>query len=634
MATPSSHSSQDKASSPVSVEIAAPGWFEAYKETYIAGAAHGFILSGDIYGFTPGGISQRGYLEAALADKREIVVRYDRARGFNFVLESMRAKAGKLVAGQSQGGQLSNDGKAMLDEINSFFGSRGLETNLGGDDDPFGGQQQPLEALRLLELLLRAPKAKGKVAVLLDFTELLCPALGEKAMMSREDRDVLGLLMGWGQDTVLGRCDNPIFLLVAKLAELHGDLRSSGSGYRVIDVPLPTREERERYLTGYLSKRAERKKPIPLLDLTLAELANLTAGLNLRHVEDILLLAYRSGGVSRMLVKGRKDAIITSEYSEIAEMIEPLEGGFSALGGMDHLVNWAKMELITPLVQGGTDVPKGVLLVGPPGTGKTYFVRALAKEVGFNAVMLRSENILSKWLGESEAKLKQFFAFARALTPCLVFFDELDQSDLSSRGNSSGNPVASNLFNQMLQFMSDETLRGKMVAFFASNRPDLIDSALLRFGRMDAIIPVLLPDENARAGIARVQARSQGMAITDGAVSLLAERSVDYSAADIAAVVGKAKKLARRANHAQIEDDDVQAALGYIRPATPQIARKYTLLAIDACNDAELLPPEYAAELADRARLKGKIRAAEQEAEGILPTMTPGDREDREERSW
>jgi SpoVK/Ycf46/Vps4 family AAA+-type ATPase len=173
--------------------------------------------------------------------------------------------------------------------------------------------------------------------------------------------------------------------------------------------------------------------------------------------------------------------------------------------------------------------------------------------------------------------------------------------------------------------MSDESLRGKMVAFFASNRPDLIDTALLRFGRMDAIIPVLLPDEPARAGIARVQARSQGMTIAEEAVTRLSSRTVDYSAADIAAVIGKAKKLARRAEHESIEEEDVEAALSYIRPSTPQIARRYTLLAIDACNDRELLPPEFATLLADRKKLKADIRQAEKE------TGSSSGREDRED---
>lgn len=609
--------------SPSSLVPGAPAWFDEYVTTFVAGAAHGFVLTGDIYGFTTSGVSQRSYLEAALAEKRDIVVRYDRARGFSFALESMREKAAKIV--EVKGKQLSKDQTAMVDEISSFFGGQGLETNVNAGD-PFAGQSPPADALRLLETLLRAPKAKGKVAVILDFAELICPNMEEKGVMSSTDRDILGILMGWGQDDSLGKCNNPLFLLVAKLSELHSDLRSSGSGYKVIDVPLPTREERLAYIILYLEKREERKKPIPLVDLSREELANLTAGLNLRHLEDILLLAYRIGGVTRQLVKARKDAIITSEFSEVAEMIEPLPDGFRALGGMDHLTSWAKSELIGPLSHGNEDVPKGVLLVGPPGTGKTFFVRALASEVGFNAVMLRTENILSKYVGESEAKLKRFFAFARALTPVLVFFDELDQSDMASRGNTSGNPVASNLFNQMLQFAADETLRGKMVMFFASNRPDLIDAALLRFGRMDAIIPVLLPDEEARRGIVQVQARSQSMAVTGEATNLIAARAEDYSAADIAAVVAKSKKLARRAGRSQIEEGDAEAALRYIRPATPQIARRYTLLAIQACNDAELLPPQYAPLLADRQALKAQIRETEEENGPSSPQ--------REDRSW
>ncbi|GHO66242.1 hypothetical protein KSC_051340 [Ktedonobacter sp. SOSP1-52] len=610
------------------LEIPVPAWFNEYKETYIAGAAHGFILTGDIYGFVVSGVSQRGYLENALAEKREIVLRYDRAGGFRFTMESMRAKAVKLVNSQGIGATapLSKDSTAMLDELNSCLNSPGQDANLGSDG-PFGGSPGLVEALRLLETLLRAPKARGKVAVILDFSELICPNVQEKATMSPTDRDILGLLLRWGQDTTLGKSNNPIFLLVAKIPELHADLRASGSGYKVIDVPLPTREDRLMYLRRYLAKREERNKPITLLDVNTEEMANLTAGLNLRHLEEILLLAYRLGGVSRQLVKSRKDAIITSEFSEVAEMIEPLEQGFAALGGMDHLTSWARSELIEPLTRGLDDVPKGVLLVGPPGTGKTYFVRALAKEVGFNAVMLRTENILSKYVGESENKLKRFFEFARALTPVLVFFDELDQSDMSSRGSES-NPVARNLFNQMLQFMSDETLRGKMVAFFASNRPDLIDQALLRFGRMDAVIPVLLPNEEARARIVRAQAKGQTIGITNEAATIIATRSNDYSAADIAAVVAKAKKLARRAQQTQIVGADAEQALNYIRPATPSIARYYTLLAIEACNDTELLPPQCAIELADRQMLRAKIRAEKNE-----PAQYP-DREDREDRSW
>jgi transitional endoplasmic reticulum ATPase len=251
-------------------------------------------------------------------------------------------------------------------------------------------------------------------------------------------------------------------------------------------------------------------------------------------------------------------------------------------------------------------------------------VRAVSAEIGFNCVALRAENVLSSFVGQSEKQLKQFFAFARALAPVLIFMDELDQSDMSRRGNGSGNPVAGNLFNQMLQFMSDETLRGKVLVVFASNRPDLIDPAMLRFGRMDAIVPVLLPEEEMRRDIIRVQAGIQSITISTEALNWLGSKTEKYSAADIAAVVTKARKLAARRGQRQIDQQDAEAAWRYIRPATPAIADRYTLLAIGACNDAELLPPAYARMLEDREALQARMKAA---SEAAAPSL-------RNERNW
>lgn len=441
--------------------------------------------------------------------------------------------------------------------------------------------------------------------------------------MSADDRRLLVTLLSWGQDEELAHCDNPVFLLCRESGELHADLRASSSSYKLIEVPLPTREERLTYLRWYLQKRQETGQPINLADLPVSELANLTAGLNLRHLEDVLLLGAKSG-VTRDLVKGRKREIITTEYSGEAEMIDPLPGGFRALGGMDRLITWARTEIIGPLAQGRRDVPKGVLLVGPPGTGKSWFVSALTAEIGFNCVALRAENILGGVVGESERKLKRFLTFARALAPVLIFVDEIDQSDLSRRGNGSGNPVAANLFNQMLQFLSEESLRGDILVFFASNRPDLIDPALLRFGRMDAIIPVLLPDEAGREGILFAQARRQDIVLTEDAVASLVSAIRNYSAADLAAVVGKARKLAFRAGYGEVRLAEAQTALRLIRPATPEIAERYTLLAVQACNDAEHLPPPYDELLSNRSRLQDQLNAQEQE------TRTPA----RGERRW
>lgn len=155
--------------------------------------------------------------------------------------------------------------------------------------------------------------------------------------------------------------------------------------------------------------------------------------------------------------------------------------------------------------------------------------------------------------------------------------------------------------------MSDETLRGKVIIFFASNRPDLIDPALLRLGRMDAIIPVLLPDADGRRGIILAQARSQSVVATDEAIAVMVEQSKDYSAADLAAVVTKARKLAMRDQRPQITRVDAEGALRYMRPQSPQLAERYTLLAVQACNDTELLPPPYDTLLSDREVLQARL---------------------------
>ena len=219
------------------------------------------------------------------------------------------------------------------------------------------------------------------------------------------------------------------------------------------------------------------------------------------------------------------------------------------------------------------------------------------------------QNILGGIVGTSERNLARALSVVKSLSPCLVFMDELDQSDVSARGNSSGNPVAKNLFSQLLQFLGDPGNRGKVVFFGASNRPDLMDDALLRFGRIDAIIPVLLPEEPEREAIAQATARSLGVNLVPNAAYQIASNSDKYSAADVAQVVIKARKIAAREGRDWIGELDAANALRALRPATPAKADYFTMLAVQACNDTELLPPRYAALLDDRGKLQESIQA-------------------------
>jgi hypothetical protein len=592
-----------------------PAWYREFNNLFGAGAGHCFILYGDVHGVTPMGASQLRFMQSILhTDHRNIIVYYHRAVGILFPLESMRAEALALLGSDWTPPPSDDDLSVALD-------ATGIVARRGSQGDVFSSARRPREALVVLEQLLRAEQAKGRVAVILDGADLICPATN-KALMRDDQLSILATLQYWGLDSSLGKRDNPVFLLTPRLSDLHPDLRTSGSGYKVIEQALPTLSERLAYIHWYLDDH-RRDNPIPLIDLSVDDLARNTAGLDLRQVEDILLLGGNNGsegegtaGVSRLLVKTRKDAIIRQQYSEAIVMLDPLPDGFGALGGMEQLITFTRIEVISPLQEGRLrDVPKGILLVGPPGNGKTRYVEAAAKELGYNALSLRMATILGGIVGTSERNLQELFDVARSLAPTILFIDEIDQTLVAQRGNTSGSPVAANLFGALLTFMGDEAIRGQVIVVGATNHPELLDAALLRPGRFDVIFPVLCPDESARRSMLGVQARLLGTTIMPDALSLIAQQTNHYSAADLEAVVKEALLLARWNDRTGIGLQEAQEALENIRPVTLTLVDTFTRRAVDACNNLRFLPPGMA--FRERERRRATLAAQEQEAKSI-----------------
>jgi len=195
----------------------------------------------------------------------------------------------------------------------------------------------------------------------------------------------------------------------------------------------------------------------------------------------------------------------------------------------------------------GIRSPKGILLYGPPGTGKTMVAKAVATQAGANFLTAKGSALLSKWYGESEKKVAEFFHRAKQVTPAILFFDELD-SIAPVRGGALGeSQVTERVVNQMLAEMDGmEELKG-VVVLAATNRPDMIDPALLRPGRFDEIVYVPIPDRMARMEI--IRSHTKGMALdSDVNLEKLTEITDRYTGADIAGVCMKAGLYALREN--------------------------------------------------------------------------------------
>lgn len=202
--------------------------------------------------------------------------------------------------------------------------------------------------------------------------------------------------------------------------------------------------------------------------------------------------------------------------------------------------------------------PKGLLLVGPPGTGKTLMAKAVATNSEANFISIKGPELISKWVGESEKGIREVFRKARQASPCIVFFDELDSIAPRRSANESDSHVGERIVSQLLTELDGlEDLKG-VVIIGATNRPDIIDEALLRPGRFDRLLEVPLPDNDAIKEILKIHMSKKPV---DNTVDIekLVELVKGYSGADIASFVNAAAMSAIRDhianNRAQKTDD-------------------------------------------------------------------------------
>ncbi|MBI4522693.1 MAG: AAA family ATPase, partial [Deltaproteobacteria bacterium] len=189
--------------------------------------------------------------------------------------------------------------------------------------------------------------------------------------------------------------------------------------------------------------------------------------------------------------------------------------------------------------------PKGILLHGAPGTGKTLLARALATEVGINFISIKGPQLLSKYVGESERGVREIFKKAKQASPCIIFLDEIDAIAPSRGGGGADSHVTERVVSQILTEIDGiEELKGVWI-LAATNRLDIVDPALLRPGRFDLILELPLPDEKGRLEILKIHTRGRPMG-DDVNLFALAERMENVAGAEIEALCRRATMLAIR----------------------------------------------------------------------------------------
>jgi transitional endoplasmic reticulum ATPase len=195
--------------------------------------------------------------------------------------------------------------------------------------------------------------------------------------------------------------------------------------------------------------------------------------------------------------------------------------------------------------KGGVTPPKGILLEGPPGCGKTLMAKAIATESQTNFISVKGPALMSKWVGESEKGIREIFHKARQAAPCIIFFDEIDALVATRSAGTADSHVSERILSQFLaEFDGIDELRGVLV-LGATNRQDMLDAAVLRPGRFDDIVEMIMPEEKDREEIFAVHLRQKPVS-EDVRYAELAARTEGFSGADIASVARKAAMTAVR----------------------------------------------------------------------------------------
>lgn len=224
----------------------------------------------------------------------------------------------------------------------------------------------------------------------------------------------------------------------------------------------------------------------------------------------------------------------------------------------------------------GAHIPKGILMVGPPGTGKTLLAKAVAGEANVPFFSISGSDFVEMFVGTGASRVRDMFKTAQKSAPCIIFIDEIDAVGRQrGAGMGGGNDEREQTLNQLLVEMDGMTDNAGIVVIAATNRPDVLDPALLRSGRFDRRVTVSLPDIKGREAILQVHARNKKLA-NDVSLANMAKRTPGFSGADLANVLNEGAILAVRKNESKVTMTDLDEAIDRVMMGPAKKSKKYT----------------------------------------------------------